>query len=100
MLIQGSNNPLVIQFDAAVDTLPKLVITLWSDTPGNIGKPLKTWEREDMTISGDTAICPIGELETKEYYGDFLILEAKGLDGDGNTIFWDEYSIDLKHRRD
>lgn len=100
MLIQGSNNPLVIQFDAAVDALPRLVVTLWSDIPGNAGKPLKKWEAEDMTISGDTAICAIGELETKEYFGDTLVLEAKGLDGNGNTIFWDEYSIDLKRRRD
>jgi hypothetical protein len=96
VLIQGSNNPLVIQFDTAVDNIPKLVVTLWQDCPVT---PIKTWELADMTVSGDTAICPISEGETKVINAD-VVLEAKGLDGNGNTIFWDEYKLDLKKRRD
>lgn len=100
MLIQGSNNPLVIQFDADVDNIPVLVVTLWTDAPGHVGRPLKAWELADMTVSGDTAVCPITEAETKAYPAGQLVLEAKGLDGDGNTIFWDEYKLDVKNRRD
>lgn len=100
MIIQGSNNPLVIQFDAVVDSIPVLVVTLWSDAYSHVGRPLKKWEREDMTISGDTAVCPITEEETQAFPRGVIVLEAKGLDGNGNTVFWDEYPVDVKLRRD
>lgn len=100
MIIQGSNNPLVIQFDAALDNIAALVVSLWTDAPGHVGQPLKVWAQEDMAISGDTAICRITEEETKSYPAGRLILEAKGMDHSGNTVFWDEYPIDVKRRRD
>ena len=100
MIIQGSNNPLVIKFDADISTIPRLVVTLWSDMPGYAGQPVKLWELEDMTINSDTAVCPITEAETKALPTSALVLEAKGLDGDGNTVFWDQYKIDLLRRRD
>ena len=100
MIIQGSNNPLVIQFDADVSTIPTMVVSLWSDMPGYAVRPVKMWENADMTIDGDTAVCPITEAETKALPTSALVLEAKGLDGDGNTVFWDQYKIDLLKRRD
>lgn len=100
MIIQGSNNPLVIKFDADISTIPRLVVTLWSDMPGHTTAPLMIWENADMTISGDTAVCPITEEQTRNLPPVTLVMEAKGLDGDGNTIFWDAYSIDIKKRRD
>lgn len=100
MIIQGSNNPLVIQFDASVASIPALVVTLWSDSPGRGSQMVKKWELGDMTIDDDTAVCPITEAETKAFPSSQLILEAKGLDGDENTIFWDQYPLDVKRRRD
>lgn len=100
MIIQGSNNPLVIQFDATVEGMPTLVVTLWSDTAMHQTKMIKRWNIEDMTIDDKTAICPITEEETKALPQGKLIIEAKGLDGDGNTIFWDQYELDVKTRRD
>ncbi len=100
VIIQGSNNPLVIKFDTEVAGIPVLVITLWCDLQAYAGQPLKTWARQDMAVSGDTAVCPITENETKAFPKTRLMLEAKGLDGDGNTIFWDEYPVDVKNRRD
>ena len=96
MIIQGSNNPLVIQFDADVSGLAKLVATLW----GRSGTPLKTWTLSDMSVSGDTAICPITEDETAKLSGMSVTLEVKGLDGSDNTVFWDSVDVDLKQRRD
>jgi len=100
MIIQGSNNPLVIQFDADVSGIPTLVVSLWCDMAGYFNKPLKTWERSDMTINGDTAACDITEQETRNFPSAKIILEAKGLDGDGNTVFWDAYPVDIKTRHD
>ena len=100
MIIQGSNNPLVIKFDMDISTIPRLVVTLWSDMPGYSARPVKLWENADMVIDGDTAACPITEAETKALSATTLVLEAKGLDGDGNTVFWDQYRLDLLKRRD
>lgn len=33
MIIQGSNNPLTIEFSEDVSALPELVVTVWSDLP-------------------------------------------------------------------
>lgn len=100
MIIQGSNNPLVIQFDASIADMPALVVTLWSDTARYPYKMLKRWDRDNMTIDNDTAVCPLTEAETKAFPNGDLVIEAKGLDGDGNTIFWDQYALNVKTRRD
>lgn len=96
MMIQGSNNPLVIQFDQAVDSLPQLVVSLWSAS----GESLKTWALPDMMVDGDTAVCPLAESETAAIGGAKVTLEAKGLDGSGNTIFWDSVNVYVKARQD
>lgn len=100
MIIQGSNNPLVIQFDASVENMPVLVVTLWADTSECSPQIVKQWNKEDMIIDQDTAVCPMTEAETNDITVKFVILEAKGLDGDGNTIFWDQYKLDIKKRYD
>ena len=100
MIIQGSNNPLVIQFDTGVENMDSLVVTLWDDTDGYPTKMIKRWNKEDMTIDNDTVICNISEEETKALPNRSLVIEAKGLDENENTVFWDQYTIDVKTRRD
>lgn len=99
MIVQGSNNPLVLTFDESVDNIPSLLVTLWSRN-GMSTRPIKAWTRDDMMINGETVVCPLAESETANLVSANLILEAKGLDGEGNTIFWSEYPIDLHRRRD
>lgn len=53
-----------------------------------------------MTINDDTAICPITEEESASLPRVNLHIEAKGLDLDSNTIFWDDYKVDVLYRRD
>lgn len=98
MIIQGANQPLTVKFDASVSALPALVVTLWQDKHG--GQPLKTWTLEDMTVSGDTAVCPITEEESAAWQDYAMTVEAKGLNGDGLTVFWDAKKIDVLSRRD
>ena len=70
MIIQGSNVPLTIQFDANVAEMPKLVVTLWNDS--SIRKLVKKWEKSDM-------IAPAGALNAT--IGDLLAFAQKNLDG-------------------
>ena len=100
MIIQGSNNSLVIQFDQSVTDIPTLVVTLWRDLIGRGSQKVKEWQKSDMTVDGDTVICEITEAETAALPAQQMVIEAKGLDGSGNTIFWDEYRVDVKNRRD
>lgn len=96
MLIQGTNVPLKVIFDADVSDIPVLVITLW----GRNGNKLREWDRDEMTIEGDTVSLPITESESAAFPAGTIILEAKGLSNGGSTIFWDEASIAIRARRD
>lgn len=100
MLIQGSNIPITIVFDASVESLPELIVTLWSDDVRHRRAPLKTWHKSDMTISTTTAVCPITEAETKTLPETPLVVEAKGLDGNGETVFWSSTTVGVLTRRD
>lgn len=96
MLIQGTNSPLVIQFDQDVSTMAKLVITLWSLT----GEKIREWDMDELTIEDDTAICPLTEAETKTYPNTIVTIEAKGIDSDGDMVFWDQMDVKMVKRRD
>ena len=100
MIIQGSNNPLVIQFDANIESIPVLVVTLWNSNISCPLKMIKRWDKADMIIDNDTAVCPLSESDTSGLHNGQVVLEAKGLDENGNTLFWDEYKLDIKARRD
>lgn len=99
MIVQGSNNPLVLTFDTSVENVPILSITLWNAAKWK-SKLLKAWTRSDVIINGDTVVCPLTESETANLSAESLVLEVKGLDDEGNTIFWAEYQLDLLSRRD
>ena len=102
MIIQGANNPLVVEFSESIADLPALVITLWRDKTGQESTLVKEWQKDDMMISGDgkSVVCEISDAETAALCPVPHIIEAKGLDGDGNTIFWAAYRIDILTRRD
>ncbi len=99
MIIQGSNNPLVIFFDASVENIAQLTITIWSAT-GSTVRPVMMWTKDEMLIDGEKVVCMLKESATRNLVTSKLVLEAKGLDSDGETVFWEEYPIDLHRRRD
>lgn len=100
MLIQGSNNPLVITLDTSVDTIPDIVVTLWDKMAPNPSAPIVKWEKADMTIDNKTLICPLTEEQTKTMPRMGVIIEVKGLDDNGMTMFWAGTDIDVLNRRD
>lgn len=99
-IIQGSKNPLVVTFDDDVSGLAALRITLWSDLAGSPGTPLKMWTEQDVTIQGETVICPLTEAETAAMPMGTAILEIKGMDGSQAEIFWEQFKLDVALRRD
>ena len=98
-IIQGSNNPLVIQFDQDVSGFPQFVVTLWKTKTSEYDL-VKQWNKAAMTIDGDTVTLPLTEAETRAMPAGLLQVEAKGLGTGGNTLFWAEMSIDVVFRRD
>lgn len=100
MLIQGANNPLTIEFSDVVEDLPTLVVTLWQDRNATMSKLIKTWTKADMMVSGKIAVCGFTEEETKALSPVVHVIEAKGLDDNGVTVFWAAFNIDVLRRRD
>ena len=96
MIIQGSNNPITLTFDSDLADIPTLVATLWAGA----GTMLKRWDKTDMTIDGETAYLPLTEEETAAMHGGSIMLDVKGVDSDGNILFWDEAGIRVLPRRD
>lgn len=100
MIIQGSNYPLVVQFNEDISEIPKILITLWQDINATKSVLLKKWEKSDMRISGDTAVCPLSESVTRRLPLRTLVVEIKGLDENGNEIFYEQDEQGVYRRRD
>ena len=96
---QGSNNPLVITFDEDVE-VSSMTISLWSRGTRMTSGLLKLWTIDDVTIEGNSIICPLEEQETADFPAGNLSLEVKGLDEDGNTVFWEQANVRVLARRD
>lgn len=98
MIVQGTNVPLAVTFDADVSEIPVLVATLWLKD----GTKIKEWSKADesMEIDGDTVYLPLGEDETANIAPGFVALEIKGLDDAGQTIFWEDTMVKVEGRRD
>lgn len=96
MIIQGTNIPLVITFDEDVSSCEALVITLWRRDRVK----LKQWNMSDVTIEADVVTLPISQEESAAWPEGYNMLEAKGLDENGYTIFWEEAPVMIEGRRD
>lgn len=96
MIIQGTNIPLTITFDADLADIADIVVTMWRRK----GVELKRWTKADMSIEGDTAILPITEEESASWPEGYNTLSVKGLDENGQTVFWEEAPILVEGRND
>ena len=96
MIVQGTNAPLELQFDRDLSDMDKLVVTLWSLS----GDLVKAWDEDELTIEEDTVLCPLTESETATFPNSWVVVEAKGLDAEGATIFWDEIEVQIVKRND
>lgn len=99
-IYQGSNNPLVVLLEMTAAELTAVSVTLWCDEPEYAGTPLKAWSTEDVRFDDRAIICPWTDEETAVLPAKKLILEAKGLDENGNTVIWEQFDIYVRARRD
>ncbi len=93
---QGSNNPMVIEFDEPM-TMPVLSISLWD---ARNKTALKSWSQDDVTIEKNMVICPLTEEETRQFPSGGMILEVKALDNNGYTVFWCQTAVNVVKRYD
>jgi len=85
MIIQGSNEPIVLSFREA-ENLPASAMSV---SLRNERKELKHWSLSDITIEdeGMTYIIPISQQESKEWDEGPCVIEIKWLNAADNTIF-------------
>lgn len=98
MVIQGSNEPLVITFDESVDALHKLLVTLWVDKPSR--RLIRQWRETEMQIAQNTVTCPLTEQETAAFPPHQLTAEIKGLDENGTIVIYEAIPIEVIPRHD
>jgi hypothetical protein len=96
MIYQGSNSPIVITFDAAIDGLKDLSVGLYDKHQ----KPLKKWIMSDVTISGNEVICPLTQAETVAMHEGNATLLVKWSDSDGDVLFAQEATVYISPRAD
>lgn len=80
-IIQGSNDPLVLEIDGVVE-FEKISAVLCSK--GNV---IKEWSSDDAEIEGNYVILPLEENETLLFDKGNATLDIKGLDNKGKIVF-------------
>lgn len=94
MIIQGSNQPIILNIGKEASDISKLSCLLYSATSN-----LKHWELDDVTISEGKLTLPLEESETLEFPSGKAILEVKWLE-DGNIEFAKKLNIQVSKRMD
>lgn len=95
VIVQGSNNPLTVQFEDTVAGIPDIVCTMWREIT-----LIKKWEKTDMLIDDDTIICPLSAEETAALIPTPHDILIKALDSDGNTLIYVDLRINVVARND
>ena len=94
MLIQGTNAPLIIEFDSNVDVIDMSIALIMGD------KAIKRWGKSDVTIEGVFVYCSLTQQETIEMPTGTAVLEIKWTNRDGEVQFADRASVRIVKRID
>lgn len=97
---QGSNNPLIISLDMDAADLTAISVSLWNGDLRSSSGPLKAWTLDDVNIERNAIICPLTAEETAGFPENTLLLEVKGLDESGHTVFWERFKVKIIGRKD
>lgn len=102
MIIQGSNNPIVLEFDSPVENITDLSALL---SPKGIyrcdgsNNYVKHWRLDDVQKSGRTILLPLTQNETLLFNPGRYELEVKWVEND-NVIFARVIMIQVEARTD
>ena len=94
MIIQGSNNPIILEFDSPMEG-----ITDFSAVLSYKGQSIKQWRLSDVQIEDVSIIMPLTQEETLAFPSDRLCLEIKWLNND-NICFAERIAISVEKRFD
>lgn len=97
-IIQGSNAPIVLEFDDSVLNVASMSIGIYSVSGTNV----KQWGKDDCQISDDgkTVTCNLDQTDTASLDRGSYILSVKLMTEDGAIILYDEESIVVSMRKD
>ena len=96
MIIQSSNEPIILTFTEDAAGLAALRVTLWQGKQ----RKIREWTLADVIVEGETVSCPLTQAETARFPAGPMLLEVKWLDTDGVTEFAETMQIMVCERLD
>lgn len=84
MIIQGANEPIVINFNMDISSFTEIHIALVNKKSKKV---LKHWSKADVVIDGELCICPLTQQDTIQMPTGDCFVEVKWLDEKGSTVF-------------
>lgn len=90
VIIQGSNNPIVVNFDRDISQCPSVEVGLY--LPKAHGYlTLKEWHKADISFNENEAYIelPLSQEETLSFPSGKISLEIKALDSDNSVVVFD-----------
>ena len=101
MIIQGSNNPIILEFDSPVDKITDISVVLAQKglRHCNVSGYAKQWRMADVQKSGKTILLPLTQYETLTFEPGKYDLEVKWIE-DESIIFARVVTIYVEPRSD
>lgn len=96
MIIQGTNVPITLTFPVDVSGAKEIEISLSEEN----GKELKHWNKESLTVEGNTVYCNLTQEETILFPACRCRIEIKWLDEYGTSNFADVIYDRISYRAD
>lgn len=78
-IIQGSNLPVIVEFDSNVSNLVDIHVAIFNTS----SETVKHWNKEDIVIDDNLAVCPLTQEETLSFVPGQCTLEVKWMEIDG-----------------
>ena len=96
MIIQGSNNPIILEYDSPVDKITDIsvVLTQRGSLHCNGSGYAKQWRMADVQKSGKTILLPLTQYETLSFMPGKYDLEVKWIEND-SIIFGGVTGFDI-----
>lgn len=95
MIIQGSNQPITIQFSEPVQDLKNISVTLTDMCGHKIH-----WKINNLVIENDLVYAPLSQRETSELSQGICQIDVKWVDVDGMTQFSETQHDNIVGRQD
>lgn len=94
-IIQGSNDPIIIEMDEDISDIEKISVGLYSSSTR-----VKQWDIDDIGIESTVMSCPLTQTETAALTGISYTLSVKMYDSNDKVLFFDEESVRIVPRKD